>query len=361
MSDVTFQTITNADYCFKVDVPSTWEDKTADEHNKGAEVVRFTGSNETSNCLFLVFWNSNMGVSPREAAEQNETGLRANGYESFAHHELSLTDQRIAQLNFNKKMGKGREWSVRHYYISYEDDMVVLGMGTDSMTRDGAVFDHIVSSFKFIAAPDKKRKHEPKFAVEISEDQFALVEPLFDRNTPNHPMLFSVLERRNPGNVFVDTIDRPSAGLVLTNSGTAFFGGDVRQTFVDQAILKARSKRAAIVIRSDEQDLPLPEPTVKIERLEFRSCGSRKGNFELSSGCTVREMDEDILTRCNWKLQAIQSFGSIEGFLANGFGLCLMQGDEILSEAYALYVMQGEFELARIAHSRRIWRFRGDV
>jgi len=64
------------------------------------------------------------------------------------------------------------------------------------------------------------------------------------------------------------------------------------------------------------------------------------------AGSEVVAMDHGLAERSGWRGQIIDTaFGTVDHFLEVSFGLCLVQGDEILSEAYAIYSARGWVEI----------------
>ena len=91
-------------------------------------------------------------------------------------------------------------------------------------------------------------------------------------------------------------------------------------------------------------------PARTMDRLGFDPIDASSARFEelrgtLPDGITVRPIDRDLLARCEWREHVEAAHGSVEAFLANGFGLCLMRDDDILAEAYAPFIGGGVAEV----------------
>jgi RimJ/RimL family protein N-acetyltransferase len=59
-------------------------------------------------------------------------------------------------------------------------------------------------------------------------------------------------------------------------------------------------------------------------------------------------MDVNLLKRCLWRDKVISMYGNIDNFISHGLGYCLMNGDEICSEAYASFRAEGQYEIGVI-------------
>jgi RimJ/RimL family protein N-acetyltransferase len=87
-------------------------------------------------------------------------------------------------------------------------------------------------------------------------------------------------------------------------------------------------------------DLPGPPGYRALPRLEFFDYDPDSpvlADFRsrLQSGYELRPIDMNLLNRCEWRDDMAFYCGSLENFLHNGLGICLMHGDEIVVETYA--------------------------
>jgi RimJ/RimL family protein N-acetyltransferase len=96
-----------------------------------------------------------------------------------------------------------------------------------------------------------------------------------------------------------------------------------------------------------------PSPEWVGSSLEFCDRSGDPSDLEahlqgLPANHTLRELDGALLKRCLWYEDTVRRHGSAEAFLERGMGVCLMHGDEILSEAYAGKAIAGIRELGAI-------------
>jgi len=52
----------------------------------------------------------------------------------------------------------------------------------------------------------------------------------------------------------------------------------------------------------------------------------------LPEGFEFRALDPGVLARCEWREMIEMACGSLDNFVAHGFGICLMRGEEIVAE-----------------------------
>jgi GNAT superfamily N-acetyltransferase len=185
---------------------------------------------------------------------------------------------------------------------------------------------------------------------------------LFDETIPNAPMLFAVLEGRAQGRALADDPETPTIAAVQTAEGVAFLSRLTTQADCDRGLAALRRDATIGLVWADEDGVAIvPEaPARVIDRLGFEAIPAASHMLQalaaaLPAGDDARPMDAALLERCEWADQVIGAHGSVESFLANGAGLCIMRGDEILAEAYAPFIGHGVAEVGvvtREAHRR---------
>lgn len=105
---------------------------------------------------------------------------------------------------------------------------------------------------------------------ELPSAQFTRVLPLFDPDQPNSTMLFSTLEGRTPGKVYVDDVDHPTAGILVINFyNTTFLGGALDPFWVQQALSELRQNQDILLTWSPRLAVSLEPPALEIGRYEF--------------------------------------------------------------------------------------------
>lgn len=187
--------------------------------------------------------------------------------------------------------------------------------------------------------------------IELSLKNFSLVNSFFDKNMPNFPVVMAVIEGNNPGKIWVDQLENPSICLVITNGGYSFIGksGELKEFLILEAI-EIFKKNKPIKLICELND-PLCEIFEKagfthIDRIQFYHPAIINHDLKhidaicerLPSDCEVKLIDASLLKKSNWLSFIKQIYGNEENFLRNGYGLAIIQNDELISEAFACYI-----------------------
>lgn len=196
---------------------------------------------------------------------------------------------------------------------------------------------------------------------QLAMAQFDSVVPLFDRGMPNSPMIFSTLEGRAPGEVYVDSANSPTACVVRMDFlNLAFLGGHIEQEWLVSAMTQLCQHRPILLSWPPQlaADLEPPFlPTEVVDRYEFFNCAPGQDAVLIPAGYDLRRMDAQLLGSCLWRDLVLQAYGSVERFLQHGLGLCLLSGSEVCCEAYAVFSGGGRFEIGVLTHAE--YRGRG--
>ena len=158
------------------------------------------------------------------------------------------------------------------------------------------------------------------------------VRQLFTAGGPNDTMLFATLAGHYPGRVLVDDPHIPSQCVLRTHYGTTFFGGQVTERFLGDAVTALRMGGAVRLVVSEQDAIRHQFPAGYsriIHRLEFVIREQSQEHLEilarqLPSTCRLVPTDRALLARCLWRDEILEACGSTDNFLAHGFGLCLL-------------------------------------
>lgn len=187
---------------------------------------------------------------------------------------------------------------------------------------------------------------------------------LFDLSLPTGIRALAVLAGGNRGKIFTDDPARPTWAFVWeADDGTLYRGGKYSRENLAEVVDRLRVEDlVALGFRADTPDVELfpPEPTAGAECLEFeRPIGSSDLSpylNHLPAGYCLRRMDRALLERSPKHEENLNRYGSLENFLEKGLAVCLLHGDEIVSEAYADMEIRGVREIGirtREAHRHK--------
>ena len=187
---------------------------------------------------------------------------------------------------------------------------------------------------------------------------------LFDPAVPNQSVLWAVLKGRHCGLALVNDLRHPTQCVLRTDAVITFFSRHITQEFLDQAIDHFRQTEPVWLVWPAiiSPHLRAPGGAQVAPRLEFYDIDPRSERLaslrkSLPNGFEIRPIDQKLIERCEWQ-EAMEFYcGSIENFLANGLGLCMLNGDEIMVEAYVSSFGDMTAEMGAI--TRESYRGRG--
>ena len=181
--------------------------------------------------------------------------------------------------------------------------------------------------------------------IEIEPAQYSeRLRVLFDPNSPDHPRLFSVFAGRHPGTALVDDVTNPQWCVLRSGwIGRTFIGGEMDAESLGQAIDQLRRQGHVHLDKSDPHARLFPADEIG-EDARFAFSGRLTGlpQFEghflkLPEGCTIRPVDQELVDRCLWIDELSSAFGNLERYLEVSLGFCLMEEDQVVSEAHAFF------------------------
>ena len=188
---------------------------------------------------------------------------------------------------------------------------------------------------------------------------YELPRPLFDRAAPlfaeawmDGAFIWGAFEGHVAGRIFVDDPARPTAAL-LHRAFEYSVAGDTRATELRQFISDAPSEVGIFdkLYGYVATNVPLARALLAdhagrlgvVARRCFRWEGDAAATDALApwreplAGFTIRRIDVALAERCDRELGTMMGpfWDDRERFLAHGFGLCALAGDELCSIAYA--------------------------
>jgi len=166
---------------------------------------------------------------------------------------------------------------------------------------------------------------------------------LFGPNVPASLRCFSVLDSHSEGQVWVDTLPSPSWGIVREAAfGSLYFGGAPDAAIISDMIASLKNQGDVLIGLWPEDDLlqmlpPNPEYVGSVLEFGNHLFGDSLSNLlgPIPVGCQLRRLDRGLFQHSMMANYFTGVYGSIEKTLKRGMGLCLVRGEEILSEGSA--------------------------
>ena len=177
---------------------------------------------------------------------------------------------------------------------------------------------------------------------------------LFNPNVPNNPALWAVFAGRHAGRALVDDLHHPKQCLLRTEAVLTYASQRICQEFLADAIDHFKKSAHIWLVRS-EGDPAAPDGYRILPRLEFYEVDPHStvlADFRsrLPVGYRIRQIDRTRLEQCKWRDDMAFYCGSLENFLKNDIGLCLIHEEEIIVEAYACPLGSTYAEIGAITH-----------
>jgi RimJ/RimL family protein N-acetyltransferase len=183
----------------------------------------------------------------------------------------------------------------------------------------------------------------------------------FPSDIPNKALLGAVLDGRTPGRLLQDRQhdDPVAAGAVIAvgENGSAWVGHGVSQRFLEEGLQEARKViRLVLASTSEQESLYAWEWAGEreiVERWEHTDPDWEIVADEaarLAPGRTMRRIDRDLFRRCLWHESISNLIGSEDRLLEFGLGVCQMDGETIVTEAYAILSEHDGCEIGGITH-----------
>lgn len=186
---------------------------------------------------------------------------------------------------------------------------------------------------------------------------------LFAPQQPNRAEIEAVLAGRRAGTAVVDDVCHPTECVLRSKACLTFPSSGISQDALDVglACLSALGPIWLIWDGALHPGVEPPEADSVRPRIGFAECDVTSQRLadlrnSLPAGLTVLRVDRELIERCEWRDEMEFYCGSIDKFLDHGLGVCLMRGDEILSEAYASALGSDLAEIGAVtreAHRRR--------
>ena len=181
-----------------------------------------------------------------------------------------------------------------------------------------------------------------------------LLPGLFDPHVPNNPALWAVFSGHHAGQAVVDDLQKPAQCLVHTAALLTYASLGISQEFQVKAIQHYRQTERIWLVRN-QGDPPAPTGYRLVPRIEFYDYDAQSKTLaefrnRIPPGAHLQTIDMELLQRCEWRDDMRFYCGSLENFLQHGLGICLMQRENILCEAYASALGAPYAEIGAITH-----------
>lgn len=188
---------------------------------------------------------------------------------------------------------------------------------------------------------------------------------LFDVDMPTGLRCLGVLNGDLGGRIFTDDPLRPTWGVVQeAYDGTIYLGGAINTSLLHQLINNLCTEGQVVLgLWFDDTRLEIPSlnPEYDGAAIDFTNRPIGQGLESLlrpiPDGYELQRVDEQLFVRCAEYEQSVAALGGPEKALEKLIGFCLMDGNEIVCEAFAGVAIMGVREMGVATH--KAYRQRG--
>ncbi len=203
--------------------------------------------------------------------------------------------------------------------------------------------------------------------VELTPSQYLAASALFAQ-THYGVLAAGTLYSGHPGRVFLDDLDAPKAGLICTRLDYYFLAGQTSapvlnwlyEKFNEDFIPRQKSAIGSADVVLFFEPFTWKEPLFKRfkdwqpllihKKRHILPAGSaaRFSGWQkhLPAGFQVRPYNSELIQSSSELISNTELFyGSVENFLKRSFGWCILDGDQIASTCWAVFVGGGEVEI----------------
>jgi RimJ/RimL family protein N-acetyltransferase len=167
--------------------------------------------------------------------------------------------------------------------------------------------------------------------------------------------IYTLLEERQEGKVFVDDLDNPRTALLCPASGFYFLYGDADTDCFDRFVPELLAAHLVDLSAVYATSIPWQKKLATLLRKEFTrvgfefSAGSAPVDWRdrIPAGLTLETLTAPVIAKWNPDIMhwVVDVWGGPQGFEARSFGYCLLAEDRIVSIAAACAIGRGEAEI----------------
>lgn len=205
---------------------------------------------------------------------------------------------------------------------------------------------------------------------ELPRSDYETVRHLFSEQW-DHPVIHSIIDRNNPGRIYVDDLDEPKSALVWAKYEMFYLGGDPQNEAFNNSLSSFISEQIAPEALDIGDDFfqvemyPEAEWTQVVETLladhlpkpydrwdsTFHEAVYRQlpdWKDEVPAGYSVHRIDHAVLQQDKAQVafaEVTKFWGDVDAFLEKGIGYVVMHGDEVASCCISVFVSGTHHEI----------------
>ena len=178
---------------------------------------------------------------------------------------------------------------------------------------------------------------------------------LFEGTNHGIPLIYSVLEGKGAGNIYVDSVSEPQNALILPQGGFFYLASkDHSRNFllqvkelIFQELMPAMMEKEMVLFALDEQtgkildEIMADRGIIRIKRTLFDFNEKRYREIQrtivLPDGYKVLRMEDA-------QLREYETAGNLGGHLSERIGYRIVKGEEVISQCISVFIGGGQAE-----------------
>jgi len=196
--------------------------------------------------------------------------------------------------------------------------------------------------------------------LELNKNEFSNILPLTKEIEYNIPLVFSVIEKKQNGRIFVDCRENPSVALIYHEMGKLnLIGNDTNEEFNNELKklifedIDHKKHYFSLCIHSQGFGEKIERLLNKAGEKKQRTCLSLSNldsylpqNREIPKEFKLKHIDNKLMSRVDNEMNFCKGYwNSTEELVEYGLGYALLQDEKLASVCYSCTVGNGEMEI----------------
>jgi len=176
----------------------------------------------------------------------------------------------------------------------------------------------------------------------LDASQFDQIKGIFPKRYPNLSLVDAMLERKLPGEMWVDDVKKPKSCLLTTYAPYGFLAGQVTEKVFDEYYQILQKKPQVKLVVSPEMESEFKKnnkfkitPRYQLDQPNLAKI--KAINIEIPKPYKLQQINTpDLFEKCLWKNLMISLYKNTENYLANTYNFCLLDGEEVICEVHGM-------------------------
>lgn len=198
--------------------------------------------------------------------------------------------------------------------------------------------------------------------VELSKNEFSNILPLINKLENPVPLIFSVIEEKQNGRIFVDSRSKPSVALIYHEVGILNLIGNDKNEDFNKSLYKLifediehKQKYFALGVHSQTFEEKIEKLLGKSVDKDIRTCFSLSNSNlhenlnraeDVMRKLQLKSIDCELMKKIDNEMNFCKGYWrTVDDFIKHGLGYCLLQDEKLASVCYSCTVGNNQMEL----------------